>query len=261
MACGAAPKTAAPRARRGRGAVERPRVVLTQAVTLHARRPGPQRRRPQKSARRGAPYDNSKTADRRPKLTSAGIAGSATPHSSKFTGKRNIKKIIAATFAAAALVGIQSSALAAGHSPCSLETLHGTYLWSGQDLTSGGEAGWEYYDGEGNVIGNSSGQDYAGTYTVKGCVTTITFTSGLLAGDTDLGYLSPSGDNFVWSGAQQGGTEYRVSRDNLIKAKEGRETCRAPTGRSTRNARRPPGALPRARSRTTAPTRDSSRGV
>ena len=130
-----------------------------------------------------------------------------------------MKKMIASFIAAAGLVGVQHAVLAGGHSPCSLETLHGTYLWSGQDLLSGGEAGWEYYDGEGNVIGNSSGQNYAGTYTVKGCVTTITFTSGLLAGQTDLGYLSPSGDNFVWSGTQQGGTEYRVSRDNLIKAK------------------------------------------
>jgi len=128
-----------------------------------------------------------------------------------------MKKIVASLVAVAGLVGIQQVAVAGGH--CNLETLHGTYLWSGQDLTSGGEAGWEYYDGEGNVVGSSGGQAYAGTYTVKGCIATVTITSGASAGEVDVNYLSPSGENFVWSSTGQGGTEYRVARENLVSAK------------------------------------------
>ena len=96
---------------------------------------------------------------------------------------------------------------------CSEATLHGTYLFAinGVDITGGDQipfagAGYEVFDGNGNIEGVSSGntngqtfrnEPFSGTYTVKAdCTGTITYNGGDPA-VYDL-FIAPDGSMFTF---------------------------------------------------------------
>jgi hypothetical protein len=94
---------------------------------------------------------------------------------------------------------------------CSEATLHGTYLFAGDGVEIKGKdqlpyayAGYEVFDGNGNVKGVSSGnfngevfrnEPFSGTYTVKAdCTGTITYTDD---SEYDL-FIAPDGSMFTF---------------------------------------------------------------
>ncbi|MGJ0509038.1 MAG: hypothetical protein ACR652_18340 [Methylocystis sp.] len=131
-----------------------------------------------------------------------------------------MKNIILASAAfGLAFIGSVATASAGGAvSLCNLETLHGTYVYSGFSEKSA-SAGMEYYDGKGKIISlqqtaGSAGTLVNGTYTVNGCIATTTYSNGVYTN-----YLSPTGDTFTWaavSGSTEAGDERRFSTMNLL---------------------------------------------
>src|SRR3712207_6457021 len=103
---------------------------------------------------------------------------------------------------------------AAGAKKCSEATLHGTYLFAqngveikGNDQRPFALAGYDVFDGNGEVRGVSSGnfggevfrkEPFTGTYTVKAdCTGTVTFTGGGAATQGDV-FIAPDGSMFAF---------------------------------------------------------------
>ncbi len=97
---------------------------------------------------------------------------------------------------------------------CSEATLHGTYLFAqngvelkGNDQRPFALAGYDVFDGNGEVRGVSSGnfggevfrkEPFTGTYTVKAnCTGTVTFTGGGAATQGDV-FVAPDGSMFTF---------------------------------------------------------------
>ncbi len=97
---------------------------------------------------------------------------------------------------------------------CSEATLHGTYLFAqngveikGNDQRPFALAGYDVFDGNGEVRGVSSGnfggevfrkEPFTGTYTVKAnCTGTVTFTGGGAATQGDV-FIAPDGSKFAF---------------------------------------------------------------
>ena len=97
---------------------------------------------------------------------------------------------------------------------CSEATLHGTYLFAqngveikGNDQRPFALAGYDVFDGNGEVRGVSSGnfggevfrkEPFTGTYTVKAnCTGTVTFTGGGAATQGDV-FIAPDGRMFAF---------------------------------------------------------------
>jgi hypothetical protein len=97
---------------------------------------------------------------------------------------------------------------------CSEATLHGTYLFAqngveirGNDQRPFALAGYDVFDGNGEVRGVSSGnfggevfrkEPFTGTYTVKAnCTGTVTFTGGGAATQGDV-FIAPDGSMFAF---------------------------------------------------------------
>jgi hypothetical protein len=97
---------------------------------------------------------------------------------------------------------------------CSEATLHGTYLFAqngveikGNDQRPFALAGYDVFDGNGEVRGVSSGnfggevfrkEPFTGTYTVEAnCTGTVTFTGGGAATQGDV-FIAPDGSMFTF---------------------------------------------------------------
>jgi hypothetical protein len=104
----------------------------------------------------------------------------------------------------------EAAAGAAARERCSERTLRGTYLWAdnGVDATTGqpfAGAGYEYYDGNGNIEGvstaNSDGAitsgPFEGTYEVNEDCTGRSTYPGTPEFKYDL-FIHPEGDMFTW---------------------------------------------------------------
>jgi len=119
-----------------------------------------------------------------------------------------------------------------GTATCSVATLRGTYLFAydGLEITDTDQrpfafAGYEVYDGKGNVTGISSysingeitrNEPFSGTYTVKAdCTGTITYTDGthydqFIAPDGSLFTFVQTNPGTVAAGFELRGTAQRV---------------------------------------------------
>jgi len=141
-----------------------------------------------------------------------------------------IAAALAAVFAAAQLLGFSRAQASPAHAAgCSLATLHGTYLFSGDGWSVSGStavplafAGSETLDGSGHVQGISSSSfngsitrssAFTGTYTLAAnCTGTLTIGTTLHF-DT---YVAPSGAHFAYlqtdSGSVSATTENQATR-------------------------------------------------
>jgi hypothetical protein len=135
-----------------------------------------------------------------------------------------MKRYVAALLVVLGVVGLmgvlavgtgfaQNDVNAAG-TMCSEATLHGTYLFAqngveikGNDQSPFALAGYDVFDGNGEVRGVSSGnfggevfrkEPFTGTYTIKAnCTGTVTFTGGGAATQGDV-FIAPDGSMFAF---------------------------------------------------------------
>jgi hypothetical protein len=131
----------------------------------------------------------------------------------------------------------EAAARAAARATCDEGTLRGTYQFFDQGVdaegNSFGGAGYEYFDGNGNIYGVLSHRDngdrparevtYTATYTVEAnCTGTSTYPN-FGGAQFDL-FIDPGGDRFPW-------VAVRPRRDTVVSGVEKRVTLQRIGGR------------------------------